>query len=277
MQSIFILLRGKCKRPASRKESLLCGKRCFFNKIYALKLEFSWGRPVNTNSVPSGTNPSNSAPFAVIFDWDGVIIDSSAHHEESWKRLAKESQLFLPEDHFLKGFGMKNEFIIPNILKWTQDPQEIQTLSLRKEEHYRTIINEWGLEPLRGLTILLDRLLDEAIPCAIGSSTHRLNITTSLEILGLKKYFRTLITAEDVILGKPDPEVFLKAAAALNFPPEKCIVFEDAPMGIDAALAANMLAIGVTTTHSKATLSKAHLVIRRLDEMDVNRLEALFG
>lgn len=215
--------------------------------------------------------------FAAIFDWDGVIIDSSAHHEESWKRLAHENGLILPQDHFLKGFGMKNEVIIPTILNWTQNPQEIQKLSLRKEEHYRNIIQEWGLEPLRGLRILLDRLMDVGIPCGIGSSTHRLNITTSLQFLGLTKYFRALVTAEDVSYGKPDPEVFLKVSEALGFEAEHCVVLEDAPMGIEAALAAKMRAVGITTTHSKATLSQAHLVIRRLDELDVDRLEALFG
>jgi beta-phosphoglucomutase-like phosphatase (HAD superfamily) len=86
-----------------------------------------------------------------------------------------------------------------------------------------------------------------------------------------------MVTAEDVRHGKPDPEVFLLAAQALRQRPDRCVVFEDAPMGIDAALAGGMKAVGVTTTHSKSVLAKAHLVVRRLDELDIDRLEGLFG
>jgi beta-phosphoglucomutase-like phosphatase (HAD superfamily) len=75
--------------------------------------------------------------LGAIFDWDGVIIDSSSHHEESWERLAKETGFALPEGHFKKGFGMTNEFIIPNVQKWTDRPEEIKKLSLRQEELYR--------------------------------------------------------------------------------------------------------------------------------------------
>ena len=77
--------------------------------------------------------------LGAIFDWDGVIIDSSLHHEESWERLARETGFTLPEGHFKKGFGMKNEFIIPNVLNWSNRPEEIRELSLRKEELYREI------------------------------------------------------------------------------------------------------------------------------------------
>ncbi len=230
-----------------------------------------------TGFHPAGSSGEQPGLIGALFDWDGVVIDSSAHHEESWNRLAREEKLFLPEGHFLKGFGMKNEAIIPGILDWTRDPAEIRRLSLRKEELYRIIIKEWGLEPLRGVQTLLDRLSDAGVPCAIGSSTHRLNITTSLEILGLRKYFRAMVTAEDVSHGKPDPEVFLLAAKALGLPALRCVVFEDAPVGIDAALAGGMKAVGVTTTHPKTVLSKAHLVVRRLDELDIDRLEALFA
>ena len=90
----------------------------------------------------------------VIFDWDGVLVDSSAAHEESWERLASETQKQLPEGHFQKSFGMKNEQIIPNILQWTSDSKEgeneIHRLSLRKEELYRQIIKEKGVPALPG-------------------------------------------------------------------------------------------------------------------------------
>lgn len=219
--------------------------------------------------------------IGAIFDWDGVIIDSSRHHEESWNRLARETGRVLPEGHFLKGFGMKNEVIIPGILAWTEDEAEIKALSLRKEVIYRDIIREWGLKPLPGVRTFLERLSDAGIPRVIGSSTHRLNITASLELLGLAGFFSRdascdlLVTAEDVSRGKPDPEVFLKAAARIGIPPAQCVVFEDAPMGIDAALAGGMRAIGVAGTHGGQVLAKAHRIVARLDELSPADLEAM--
>ncbi|MDB5106770.1 MAG: glycoprotease [Fibrobacteres bacterium] len=225
-----------------------------------------------------GLGDSRSASrLGAIFDWDGVIIDSSRHHEESWNRLARETGRVLPEGHFLKGFGMKNEAIIPGILAWTRDPAEIRSLSLRKEELYRDIIREWGIEPLPGIRTFLERLQSAAIPRVIGSSTHRLNITASLDILGLAGFFTAIVSAEDVTAGKPDPQVFLLAAGKISREPSRCCVFEDAPMGIDAALAGGMKAVGVAGTHGNATLSKAHRVVKRLDELEVRDLEALFA
>ena len=86
--------------------------------------------------------------LGALFDWDGVIIDSSAQHEESWTLLANEIGKPLPADHFLRGFGMKSQVIIPEILHWTTDPDEIHNYSLRKEQLYREIVREHGITPL---------------------------------------------------------------------------------------------------------------------------------
>lgn len=224
-----------------------------------------------------GKDGSQSASrLGAIFDWDGVVVDSSRHHEESWNRLAGEEKCVLPDGHFLKGFGMKNEVIIPGILSWTSNPDEIRRLSLRKEVLYREILRERGLDPLPGVREFLVRLETAGIPRVIGSSTHRLNIMTSLEILGLAGYFSAIVSAEDVRLGKPDPEVFLIAAGKIDRPPSLSVVFEDAPMGIEAALAGGMKAVGVSGTHGFDILSKAHRVVRRLDELDIPALENLF-
>jgi HAD superfamily hydrolase (TIGR01509 family) len=218
-----------------------------------------------------------AAGIGAIFDWDGVVIDSSRHHEESWNRLADEEKLPLSEGHFLKGFGMKNEAIIPTILDWTRDPAEIRRLSLRKEVLYREIIRVRGIAPLPGVRAFLDRLETAGIPKVIGSSTHRLNITTSLEILGLERFFTAIVSAEDVTIGKPDPQVFLLAAGKIARAPSRCVVFEDAPMGVDAALAGGMKAVGVAGTHGSAILSRAHRIVPQLDELRVSDLEALFA
>jgi beta-phosphoglucomutase-like phosphatase (HAD superfamily) len=96
-----------------------------------------------------------------IFDWDGVIINSAVHHEESWERLARETGKTLPKDHFKRGFGMKNEVIIPELLGWTSNPAEVGVLSLRKEAIYREVVRERGIAALPGVEAWL-RTLREA-------------------------------------------------------------------------------------------------------------------
>ena len=213
--------------------------------------------------------------FGAIFDWDGVIIDSSSHHEESWERLAKETGFTLPEGHFKKGFGMKNEVIIPNLLNWSDRPEEILKLSLRKEELYREILLDWGIDPLPGVTGWLAKLRQLGIRCAIGSSTHRLNIETSLGMLGFGDFFSAIVTAEDVSHGKPDPEVFLTAAKCIGHSPGNCVVFEDALVGIEAAHRGGMKVVAVATTNRIEALRAADLAVLSLDELSVDQVTAL--
>lgn len=217
--------------------------------------------------------------IGVLFDWDGVIIDSSRQHEESWERLAQEEKRALPAGHFKAGFGKKNEWIIPNLLGWSTDAAEVHRLSLRKEALYRDIVVEKGLQALPGVREFLLRLREAGVPNCIGSSTHRENITTILHVLGFEGLFGGMVTAEDVKQGKPHPDVFLKAAAKTGVAPAQCIVFEDAFAGIEAARAGGMKVVGVATTHELGTLeSKVDRVVHRLDELAVADLRALvFG
>lgn len=216
--------------------------------------------------------------LGIIFDWDGVIIDSAVQHEISWERLAAEEGKPLPPDHFKLGFGRKNEWIIPELLGWTRDQAEVRRLSLRKEALYREIVVERGLEALPGVHTFLDRLRAAGIPCCIGSSTHRENILTILGVLRFEGYFADMVTAEDVSHGKPDPEVFLKAAAKIKRSPSRCIVFEDAHAGIEAAGAGGMKVVGVATTHAiDALAEKVDRVVHRLDELEVADLERIVG
>lgn len=202
-----------------------------------------------------------------LFDWDGVIIDSSSHHEESWKLLAREIGKPLAADHFVRGFGMKNQVIIPGILKWTNDPDEIHRYSLRKESLYREIVRERGIEPLPGVVDLLQILNAHNVPCCVASSTHRENIETIFDVIGVRKYFEAVVTAEDVSHGKPDPEVFLKAAGKIARDPARCIVFEDAHVGIEAGLAAGAKVIAVATTNRIEDLGAASIAVSSLAEV----------
>jgi beta-phosphoglucomutase family hydrolase len=207
-----------------------------------------------------------------IFDWDGVIINSAAHHEASWERLAKECGKPLPVNHFKRGFGMKNEVIIPELLQWTTVPTEVRILSLRKEALYREIVRERGIEALPGVREFLLTLKEKGIPRVIASSTHLENITATLDVLKLEEFFSYIVSAEDVKRGKPDPEVFLTAANKIGVAPADSVVFEDALVGIAAAKAAGMRVVAVATTEPKDKLAHADWVVDRLDELSVPQL-----
>jgi HAD superfamily hydrolase (TIGR01509 family) len=218
-----------------------------------------------------------TASWGAIFDWDGVIIDSSSCHEISWNRLGAEERRPLPEGHFKAGFGRKNDYIIPHILGWTQDAAEIRRIGQRKEELYRAVVAECGVVALPGTRVWLERLREAGVPCVVGSSTARGNIDLTLSQIGLAGFFQAIVSAEDVTLGKPHPEVFLKAAARINRPPSRCVVFEDAFAGLEAAAAGGMRRIAVATTHPpEALAAHADLVVRQLDELTPDALAAWF-
>ncbi|MGC9450855.1 MAG: HAD family hydrolase [Oceanipulchritudo sp.] len=216
---------------------------------------------------------------AAIFDWDGVVVDSSAAHKESWERLAAERDLPLPENHFERSFGKKNQLIIPEIYGWSEDLDEIEQLGNRKEALYREILVSTGLEPLPGALRLFAELKAAGIPMAVGTSTPHLNIETVLPMIGASGFFGAVIAAEDVARGKPDPEVFLKAASALGADPADCVVFEDTLHGIEAALAGGMKAVALTTSHPESHFASSppHAVVPDLSEVCLPFLRQLWG
>ena len=221
----------------------------------------------------------NSNAIGALFDWDGVIIDSHNQHEKSWSKLAEEENEVLPDNFFKMTFGMRNENIIPNFFgNWIDvtNQEEVTRLADRKEEIYREIIISDGIEPLPGVRDLLQSLKSEEIACSIASSTPIANIETVMGMIGLSDYFDAITAAEDVSNGKPNPEVFLKAAEKIKVDPKNCVVFEDAHVGIEAGLAANMQIIAVATTHPVESLGNAHMVTENLESIDAEKIMELF-
>jgi len=205
-----------------------------------------------------------------VFDWDGVVIDSSVAHERSWEALAQEEARPLPSDHFKRGFGKRNEFIIPDILNWTRDPAEVKRLSNRKEALYRDIARTRHVRLLPGVRELCGALKDLGIPCVIGTSTHKANLALSFELFGIGHFFAGAVASEDVTKGKPDPEVFLKACALGGGDPATSFVFEDSFSGLQAGLAGGFITIALATTHTCDQLAPAgaHRIVRDLSEVD---------
>ena len=212
--------------------------------------------------------------WGVLFDWDGVVIDSSSQHERSWELLAAERGLALPEGHFKKGFGKKNEIIIPT-LGWGDDPLLIGKLADRKEALYRELVAAEGVTILPGALELLQALKEKGIPRAVGSSTPRENLDALFASTGLNLLFDAVVCGSDVSHGKPDPEVFLSGAEKLGLPRQRCIVIEDAFAGIEAAHRAGMKVVGVATTNPVDSLTMCDLAVVSLEEVTPHRLSKL--
>ncbi|CAN5362675.1 beta-phosphoglucomutase [soil metagenome] len=214
-----------------------------------------------------------------IFDWDGVIIDSHDQHQRSWFLLAEEIGLPLSKEQFKATFGQRNASIIP-LLGWAEatDEDRIAELGDRKEILYRQIIRQEGIEPLPGVRELLASLKAAKIPCAVGSSTPAANIETVMEIIGMTDEFEAIAAAEDVSAGKPAPDIFLVAAKKLRADPSECLVFEDAGVGLQAAAAAGMRAVALTTTHPAESLAphRPALTVPDLSHVTLQTLLNLF-
>lgn len=214
----------------------------------------------------------------IIFDWDGVVINSAKLHEQSWELLANELGLNLPNDHFKAGFGKRNEIIIPDILKWTLDRNEILDWGKRKEVLYRKLGRSKGIPILDGVRDLLRSLKHFGLPCAIGTSTEKENLELAFEQLNLASFFSGMICSEDVKQGKPNPEVFIKAAQIISQEPENCVVLEDSTHGIEAAKRGGMKALGLSTTRSAEELLDcgADLVVESPKFINISLLKSLF-
>jgi HAD superfamily hydrolase (TIGR01509 family) len=186
---------------------------------------------------------------ALLFDWDGVVIDSASLHCRSWEILSQELGKSLPSNHLEAGFGKRNETIIPEILGWTNDPSQINLWGKRKEQLYRQLGKKEGITLIPGVKEFLEQANKQSFRLCVGTSTEKKNVLLAMNQHGLEKFFHGIIASEDVTHGKPNPEVFLKGASKLACKPCECVVLEDSPHGILAAQKAKMKTIALTTTH----------------------------
>lgn len=193
----------------------------------------------------------NEHRWGVIFDFDGVIVDTEASHEICWRRVAKRLHKPLLREDFLRGFGLKNERFIKEIICWTDKPSEIAAIIDEKERYFQELVKKQSIPLVAGLKPFLKQLAARQIPVVIGSSSILKNIELVLESTQLSHHFPFIVSGEDVTKGKPNPEVFLRCAEKISIRPESCVVFEDAMAGIEAAKRANMHACALTTTFSK--------------------------
>ncbi len=185
---------------------------------------------------------------AVIWDVDGTLVDSEEYHWLSWRDAMSAQGSPITHEQFLASFGLRNDRILRGWLGADATDEAIQRIGDWKEGEFRRLARERGLTPLPGAAEWLARLHAAGWQQAVASSAPRLNLEAMLRVLKLDGFFDQTVSAEDVTRGKPDPQVFLMAAARLGIPPERCIVVEDAPLGVEGARRAGMRSIGVSRT-----------------------------
>lgn len=211
---------------------------------------------------------------ACIFDLDGVIVDTAVYHYQAWKRLANELGFDFTEAQNERLKGISRMRSLELILEWGgihKTNAEQQELATRKNEWYVEMINQMTpREILPGAKEFLEEVRSAGLKTALGSASK--NSSTILERTGLLPLFDAIVDGNTVTASKPDPEVFLKGAAALGIAPEHCVVFEDAIAGIEAARAAGMKAVGIG---ERETLTAADTVVPGLKFMSIEKLNKL--
>lgn len=205
---------------------------------------------------------------AVIWDMDGVLADTAPHHLRAWQEIFGKRGINFTEEDFKRGFGIRNDAIIRNILGGQVTKDEIEAIAQEKEKAFRRIIGQ-NVRPLPGALKLLQALNEHGVRMAIASSTTIENIRLIIGGLGIENCFKAVVTGHDVTEGKPSPQVFLLAARRLGVEPENCIVIEDAVAGVVAAKSAGMYCVAVTNTHPEEKLKEADLIVDTLEAVSI--------
>jgi beta-phosphoglucomutase len=214
-------------------------------------------------------------PDAVIFDLDGTLVDNNAYHIEAWKAFYdKIGKPFSLEEYTQNINGRINRDIFNYVFNTTLSPEQIEEYSHEKESMYRELYKP-HIKPINGLIDFLEMLEKAKVPKAIATSGLVPNINFMFEHVPIKNYFYSVIDASQITEGKPHPEIFLKAAIAVNAVPSNCVAFEDSVAGIKSAKAAGMKVIGLTTTHTAEDLKEADLIIKDYTEISLTKLREL--
>lgn len=193
---------------------------------------------------------------AVIFDVDGVLVDSYDAHFRSWRDVLRERGLDMTEAEFAQTFGRTSREIIRRFWGDAVDDATARAIDDRKEALYRQMVRE-AFPAMEGAVALIDALRAAGFMLAVGSSAPPENVLLSLDGLGRRDAFAAVVTGRDVTRGKPDPQVFLLGAERLGVAPGHCAVIEDAPAGVRAAAAAGMTSVALLGTARRETLLEA--------------------
>ncbi|HLR26231.1 MAG TPA: HAD family phosphatase [Fodinibius sp.] len=208
---------------------------------------------------------------AVIFDMDGVIVNSNPAHKKAIQQFCKNHNQEVTQT-FLENrlYGRMNAEWIPELFG-TIETHRLTELANEKEQLFRDIFSPQD-HIVDGIIDFMDSLHKQGITMAVATSAPTENADYILNTLSIKHYFRAILDDSHVDTGKPDPEIYLKAAHALNKKTENCIVFEDSVSGVKAGRAAGCTVIGLTTTHTKKELGDCSVFIDNFTEQQLHKI-----
>ena len=188
--------------------------------------------------------------IALIFDMDGVIVNSNPAHREAWEAYNRTLGIETTEEMHHRMYGKRNDQIVRDYLGEDLSDAEVFAHGAAKERVYRELIGpQLAAAIVPGLRQFLERHRD--LPMAVASNAEPENVIFVLESAGLASYFRAVVDGHQVRDPKPAPDVFLKAAELLGAAPRDCVVFEDSYSGVQAGIAAGMQVVGIRTTHDE--------------------------
>ncbi len=211
---------------------------------------------------------------AVIWDVDGVLVMSGDIHYEAWREVLAGHGLTMSREQFDETFGMNNRNILRHLYGQQLSDSQADEIARRKEAAYRERMRGRA-QPFAGVREWLARLQAQAWRQAVASSGPMANIAATLNELDLWDAFDAVVSGSRLARSKPDPAIFLQAAAAVGVAPERAIVIEDGVVGVEAARRAGMRAIAVTTTHAAAELRAADRIVDRLDRLPPDTFDLL--
>jgi beta-phosphoglucomutase len=202
-----------------------------------------------------------------IFDMDGTMVDNMMTHHHGWQVILKEHGLDLTLAEVMATCHGKNVEIIERLFPSRFTLEERDRISFEKESHYRSIFLA-KLKLVKGLNSFLIKAQKLNIPLSIGTAAPPENVNFVLDNLKLRSYFKAIVDAQGVNLGKPHPEVYEKAAAGIDTPLSNCLVFEDSPTGVHTAMNAGCPCVVILTTHRQEEFSLFPNVVKFIRDYD---------
>jgi len=210
----------------------------------------------------------------VIWDMDGVLVDTRELHYLAWSQVLAELGISLTWETFREVFGMSNAGILKRLLASDTDPATLLQIAERKEALFRESARG-RVRPLPGVRFWLEQLTRQGVAQAIASSGPMENIQMLVNELGIAAHFAAIVSGAD-LPSKPNPAVFLAAAEALRMAADRCVVIEDSPAGVEGAKRAGMRCIAVLTTSTESALRAADVIVADLESLDPRALAKMF-
>lgn len=213
--------------------------------------------------------------FSLIFDMDGVIVDSNPFHRKAWKVFSQKHNISITdEDLNSKVFGRSGHESLPTFFSHPLTSEQVSDFVKEIDKTFRELFAP-HIKPVEGLEEFIIELRKQNYKYAIATSAPLENIDFIMESTGLRKYFDIIIDASQITRSKPSPEIYLITAARLNASPSECIVIEDSISGIESAVSAGMKVIGISTTHTAEELNHTDLIINNFNDLTIPMLNQL--